>query len=69
MFREDLETSPLDIVAEFESVADARAAGIAADAMIVRPPSPSWAEGRAATGSCLRAGGVSPTEVPQAVSW
>lgn len=33
--RERLESAPPDIVAEFESLADAREAGIAADAMLV----------------------------------
>lgn len=33
--REQLETSPLDVVGEFESLADARESGIAADAIVL----------------------------------
>ena len=36
--RERLESSPPDVVAEFDSIADARVAGIAADAMLLSPP-------------------------------
>jgi DNA-binding NarL/FixJ family response regulator len=36
--RERLENSPPDIVAEFNSLADARVAGIAADAILFSPP-------------------------------
>jgi len=36
--RDQLETSPLDVVAEFPSLADARAAGIRADAILLAPP-------------------------------
>src|SRR5688572_10493080 len=36
--RERLETSPPDIVAEFDTLADARESGIAADAVLLSPP-------------------------------
>jgi len=36
--RERLESSPPDVVAEFDSIADARVAGIAADAILLSPP-------------------------------
>jgi DNA-binding NarL/FixJ family response regulator len=36
--RDQLETSPLDVVAVFPSIADARAAGVHADAMLLVPP-------------------------------
>ena len=36
--RERLESSPPDIVAEFETIADAREAGIPADALVLVPP-------------------------------
>ena len=36
--RERLESSPPDVVAEFDSVAEARLAGIAADAILLSPP-------------------------------
>ena len=36
--RERLERSPPDVVAEFDSVAEARLAGIAADAILLSPP-------------------------------
>ena len=36
--REQLESSPPDVVAEFASVAEARLAGIAADAILLSPP-------------------------------
>jgi DNA-binding NarL/FixJ family response regulator len=36
--REQLESSPPDVVAEFASVAEARFAGVAADALLLSPP-------------------------------
>jgi DNA-binding NarL/FixJ family response regulator len=36
--REQLETSPPDIVGEFDSLADARGSGVSADALLVRAP-------------------------------
>ena len=36
--RERLESSPPDVVAEFDSVAEARLAGVAADAILLSPP-------------------------------
>ena len=36
--RERLESSPPDVVAEFNSMAEARAAGVAADALLLPPP-------------------------------
>ena len=36
--RERLESSPPDIVAEFNSIADARVSGVAADALLLYPP-------------------------------
>lgn len=36
--RERLESSPPDIVAEFNSIADARISGVAADALLLYPP-------------------------------
>ena len=36
--RERLESSPPDIVAEFNSIADARVSGLAADALLLYPP-------------------------------
>ena len=36
--RERLESSPPDIVAEFNSIAEARVAGVAADALLLSPP-------------------------------
>jgi DNA-binding NarL/FixJ family response regulator len=36
--RERLESAPPDVVAEFDSIADARVAGIAADAILLSPP-------------------------------
>lgn len=35
--REQLESSPPDVVAEFNSIAEARAAGVAADALLLPP--------------------------------
>jgi DNA-binding NarL/FixJ family response regulator len=42
-FRARLEGSGFDVIAEFPSIADARAAGVAADAMLVVPQHPSRA--------------------------
>jgi DNA-binding NarL/FixJ family response regulator len=39
--REQLEASPLDVVAEFESLADARESGIDADAIVLPAPAES----------------------------
>ena len=39
--RDRIESAPPDIVAEFDSIADAREAGIAADAMLVAAPAAS----------------------------
>ena len=36
--RDHLESSPFDVVAEFGSITEARAAGIAADALVISPP-------------------------------
>ena len=36
--RERLESSPPDVVAEFNSIAEARVAGVAADALLLPPP-------------------------------
>ena len=36
--REHLETSAIDVIAEFESVAEARQSGIAGDAIVLPPP-------------------------------
>jgi DNA-binding NarL/FixJ family response regulator len=38
LFRTALESSPPDIVGEFETLADARRSGLAADAIVVSPP-------------------------------
>lgn len=42
--RERLDGSRADVVGEFESVADARAAGISADGILLAPPPASYAE-------------------------
>ena len=42
--RERLDTDPLDVVAEFDSLADLRASGVAADGILSAPPEPSVEE-------------------------